>query len=370
MRLSVNQGPFFGASNDFRILKKEGYEITAVLPEVHTEKVLITLFDSLYPSFPRTDTALDSIQIDIIGLIPIDPAGINYLSDISKVRCVDENLYFAMDRKNVFKTTDGGYNWQTIKTHEGAISDVFFLNKDQGWISLFTDNLFNGTPGGEMVYTNDAGKSYQKLVIPDLGEQYITDMFFLNANEGYMLSNKGSIWHTNNNKDFELIYAFPDRDLSNAQQFSKFFILDGNILAYGRSGLSGDRQVIIRGKGKDFSYKYYDKEIWKIQKTIGGLTFAIFDRRLYLSKNNGDSWDKVGEMDLLKIHFFDAKYGIGSTRNNIFGDEIIVETRDGGKTWTKLRNLGDFVFTSDMAFSLKSGVIAGLRGHMWKYVLY
>jgi photosystem II stability/assembly factor-like uncharacterized protein len=57
-------------------------------------------------------------------------------------------------------------------------------------------------------------------------------------------------------------------------------------------------------------------------------------------------------------------------RDNVFGDEIIVETRDGGKTWTKLRNLGDYVFTSDMAFSLKSGVIGGYRGHMWKYILY
>lgn len=370
LRLSVNQGPFIGRSNDFKILKKEGSEITAVLPEVSTEKVLITLFDSLYPSFSKKDIALDSLQIDIVGVIPVSPTGINYSTDIGKVRSVDEKLYLAVGGKNVFRSTDGGYNWQSIKTHDGAILDAFFINKDQGWISLVTDNFFNGFPGGEIVYTNDSGKSYKKLTIPGLNDQYITDMFFVNANEGYLLSNKGSIWRTNNNKDFELIYAFPDRDLSNAQQFSKFLVVDGNILAYGRSGLSGDRPVIIRGKSKSFTYKYYDKEIWKIQKTVSGSTFAIFDRRLYLSTNYGETWGKVGETDLLNIYFFDSKYGIGSTRENIFGDEVIVETRNGGKTWTKLRNLGDFVFTSDMAFSTKSGIVSGLRGHMWKYILY
>lgn len=370
LRLSVNQGPFFGGVNDFKILKKDGSEITAVLPEVQTEKVLITLFDSLYPSFPKKAAALDSVQIEIVGLIPIDPKGIGYSSDINIVGCVDEKLYLAVDAKNVYRSIDGGYNWQSIKTHEGLIADVFFINKDQGWISLFTDNIFNGAPGGEIVYTNDSGKSYQKLIVQGLDDQYITDMFFINAKEGYLLSNKGSIWRTNNNKDFELIYAFPDRDLSNAQQFSRFFVVDGKILAYGKSGLSGNRPVIIRGNSKGFGYKYYDKEIWKIQKPVGGLTFAIFERRLYSSSNYGETWEKVGDTDLLNIYFFDNKYGIGSTKVNGFGDEVIVETRNGGKTWTKQRNLGDFVFSKNMEFSAKSGLIGGYRGHMWKYVLY
>ncbi|WP_353722311.1 hypothetical protein [Dyadobacter sp. 676] len=94
------------------------------------------------------------------------------------------------------------------------------------------------------------------------------------------------------------------------------------------------------------------------------------DRRLHLSNDFGSSWTKVSDMDLLNVHFFDTKYGIGSTRENVFGDEVIVETRDGGVTWKKIRNLGDFVFSLDMDFSQKSGIIGGVSGYMWKYILY
>lgn len=370
LRLSVNQGPFIGGSNDFKILLKNEADITAILPEVHTEKVLITLHADEYPTFPNMLPPLDSIYYDIVGLIPIDPAGIGNGIDYNRVQSVNEKIYISTDGSKVFKSVDGGYNWQEIKKHEGNIPNMFFLNEDQGWISLFTDNLFNGAPGGELIYTHDSGASYTKLTVPGLDDQYITDIFFLNENEGYLLSNKGSIWRTKNNKNFDLMYAFPDRDLSNAKQFSRFFISGKYLIAYGKSGLSGDQYVIITGKNDIFTYKYYDEQIWKIQKTIGTSTFAILNRRLYLSNDFGSSWTKVSDMDLLNIHFFDTKYGIGSTRENVFGDELIVETRDGGVTWQKLRNLGDFVFSLDMDFSEKSGIIGGHRGHMWKYVLY
>lgn len=370
LRLSVDQGPFLGGSNEFQILLKNETEITAIVPEVHYEKILIKLYPDAYPNVLKKTPPLDSIYYNIAGLIRISPEGAAPNTDYSHIQCVDEKIYMATDGSRVFRSVDAGYHWKEIKEHEGNIPDMFFLNKDQGWISLFTDNLFNGAPGGELIYTNDSGASYKQLIVPGLNDQFITDIFFLNENEGYLLSNKGSIWRTKNNKDFDLIYAFPDRDLSNAKQFSRFFINGKDIITYGRSGLSGDQYVMVTGKNDIFTYKYYDQQIWKVQKTIGTSTFTILDRRLHLSNDFGSSWTKVSDMDLLNVHFFDTKYGIGSTRENVFGDEVIVETRDGGVTWKKIRNLGDFVFSIDMDFSEKSGIIGGVSGYMWKYILY
>lgn len=369
LRLSVDQGPFLGGSNEFQILLKNETEITAIVPEVHYEKILIKLYPDAYPNFLKKTPPLDSIYYDIVGLIRISPEGAGSNIDYSRVQSVDEKIYMATDGSRVFRSVDAGYNWKEIKEHEGNIPNIFFLNKDQGWISLFTDDLFNGAPGGELIYTNDSGASYKQLTVPGLDDQYITDIFFLNENEGYLLSNKGSIWRTKNNKDFDLIHAFSDKDLSNAQQFSRFFISGKDLIAYGRGVLSSDQSVIITGKNDIFTYKYYDEEIWKVQKTIGTSTFAILNRRLYLSNNFGSSWTKVSDMDLLNVHFFDTKYGIGSTRENVFGDEIIVETRDGGVTWHELKNLGQFVYSLDMDFSEKSGIIGGQGGYMWRYIL-
>jgi hypothetical protein len=366
LSLSVNQGPFFGANNDFKILKKSQTEMTAVLPEVSTEKILITLHDIADLPIPNRLPALDSIKYDIVGIIPINPKGIAYSDEIHDIQCVDEKLHFAAGRKKVFKSTDGGYSWHVIKTHNGLISDVFFLNKDQGWNSVVTYNSA-GSPG-EVFYTNDSGLSYQRLNIPDLGDDYIIDMFFANANEGYLLSGKGSIWRTSNNNTFDLIYSFSDRDPDNPKHFLKLFVDGDNILAYGRGDGFTSQDVIIRGKSNTFTYKLYDQKITKLQKTIGASAFAIFNRRLHLSQNDGESWEKVSDMDLTNIHFFDSRYGIGLTRENVYGSEVIVETRDGGVTWTRNRKLENAVTAMD--FSDKSGIIAGTMGRLWKYILY
>lgn len=233
LRLSVDQGPFLGGANEFQILLKNETEITAIVPEVYYEKILIKLYPDEYPNFLKKTPPLDSIYYDIVGLIRISPEGAGPNIYYSRIQSVNENIYMASDGSRVFRSIDAGYNWKEIKKHEGNIPNIFFLNKDQGWISLFTDDLFNGAPGGELIYTKDSGTSYKKLTVPGLNDQYITDIFFLNENEGYLLSNKGSIWRTKNNKDFDLIYAFPDRDLSNAKQFSRFFISGKDLIAYG-----------------------------------------------------------------------------------------------------------------------------------------
>ena len=356
--------------NNFKIIKKTDTEIVAIVPDVYSENIMIKFIDKPFPSIPQKYTVVDSLNYEIVGLFPIYSYADFNGSDIPEIECVNQDLYYATDRKKLFVTKNGGYQWEVLKSFDVILSNTFFLSEKTGWVSIITDKIINGANVCEIRYTNDSGKSFQTLVLPDLHGEYITDIYFSNSMKGYLLTNKGTLFQTTNNIDFTLLYKFPESAAGNFNQFSNFSISNDFIFAYGKSGITGDKPVIISGKGANFKYKYYNSEIWKMQQIEGGVTFSIIGNRLHISKNNGDSWEKVSDIDLVNFAFFDSKYGIGVSREVPKFDQNIVETRDGGKTWKTIRKLKDFVFTSDIGFSSKSSIISGYRGASWKYVKY
>jgi hypothetical protein len=356
--------------NNFKIIKKTDTEIVAIIPDVYNEKIMIKLIDKPYPSKLQNYTVVDSLNYEIVGLFPIYSYVDFNGSDIPEIECVNQDLYYATDRKKLFITKNGGYQWEVLKSFDEILYNTFFISEKIGWVSIITDKIINSANVCELRYTNDSGKSFQTLSLPDLHGEYITDIYFSDSKKGYLLTNKGTIFQTTNNIDFTLLYKFPESHPGNFVQFSHFSVINDFILTYGRSGFTGDKPVIVTGKGTNFKFKYYDSEIWKMQQIDGGLIFSVIGNRLHISKNSGDSWEKVSDIDLVNFTFFDSKYGIGVSRELPRFDQNIVETRDGGKTWTTIRKLQDFVFTADIGFSSKSCLISGYRGASWKYVKY
>ena len=88
---------------------------------------------------------------------------------------------YELPNANVKKTTNNGINWYTISTVSSYIplEDIFFINKDTGFVCS-TDI----TSGG-LWRTMNGGVSWQKL----LGESYRpTRMFFVNTNTGWFVT--------------------------------------------------------------------------------------------------------------------------------------------------------------------------------------
>lgn len=353
--------------NNFKIIKKTDAEIVAIVPDVYSEKILIKFIDKPFPN-PQNHTVVDSLNYEIVGLFPIYSYVDFNGSDIPEIGCVDQDLYYATDRKKLFITKNGGYKWEVLKSFDGFISNFYFLSQKTGWVSIVTDKIVNGINVCEIRYTNDSGKSFQTLTLPDLHGEYVTDIYFSNSMKGYLLTNKGTIFQTTNNIDFNILYKFPESYVANSNQFPYFSIINDFVFAYGKSGITGYKPVIISGKGPNLKFKYYDSEIWKMQQIDGETTFAVIGNKLHISKNNGNSWEKVSDINLLNFAFFDSKYGIGVSREVPKFDQNIVETRDGGKTWKTVRKLGDFVFSTDIGLSSKSLIISGYLGASWKYI--
>jgi photosystem II stability/assembly factor-like uncharacterized protein len=167
--------------------------------------------------------------------------------------------------------------------------DICFLNEDLGWAA-------NGG-GGSVWKTTDGGLNWQ-LQFEDSG--YFRNIEFLNENVGFLgtLNNK-FYTTTNGGDDWELVP------------------LDPNVPAI--CGMDAVGESTIFGVGAYFSPAYL------IKSTDGGQTFTYKDMSEYTD-------------GLVEILMMDEFHGYTSGRG--YDGGVILETFDGGDTWTEIFNTG------------------------------
>ncbi len=118
---------------------------------------------------------------------------------------VNKDVIFASNWYNdLSKSIDGGDNWSimnsVITDSVIFISDMQFIDGNNGFIlgnGVYKyDGAINQT-GPFLLRSSDSGNQWKsKLFAPNTS---ITDMFFANVNEGWLLSSTGSIYHLTNN---------------------------------------------------------------------------------------------------------------------------------------------------------------------------
>jgi hypothetical protein len=94
------------------------------------------------------------------------------------------------------KTSDGGHSWKrSLVPGVKFIDKVFFVTPEVGWIA--GTNELSEDLNGRVAYvlrTTDGGLSWKSCQITsDKGVADIEDLFFLNANDGWLIT-----WHFNN----------------------------------------------------------------------------------------------------------------------------------------------------------------------------
>ncbi len=164
-------------------------------------------------------------------------------SDLNAVYFADQKRgWVAGDGGFVSRTTDGGLTWarQNIETKD-AVNDIYFRNKDDGYL-LAGNSIFQSEDGGQswrelrryfatdfggatpelysvrfsgkkrgwvvgsisnddgvvvdslVIYTNDAGKSWQRLRVPT--KQELIHLDFADEKRGWIVGVGGTILHT------------------------------------------------------------------------------------------------------------------------------------------------------------------------------
>ena len=102
----------------------------------------------------------------------------------------------AGDAVVLFRTTDGGRNWEESRTRTPSkptqLTDLFFMNPSRGW--LIVDYNLHEDRGGNGSYvfgTVDGGRTWARLVIQAIAGRPAYWVRFLSANLGFIFVDRG-----------------------------------------------------------------------------------------------------------------------------------------------------------------------------------
>jgi len=170
-----------------------------------------------------------------------EPSNIITKSLLLDIEHIGSGLIAVGDRGHVVRSNDCGQSWkQIIVPTRATLNAVFFVNKKTGWIAGHDSVILK---------TTDSGKTWKEVYKDIKAEQPLFDVLFVTENKGFAIGAYGSFLKTENGgKTWEAstIYGEDDFHLYRISRSA-----DGELLVTGEAGA------------------------------------------IYLSTNNGDSWDKI-----------------------------------------------------------------------------
>ncbi|WP_323789391.1 YCF48-related protein [Psychroserpens sp.] len=108
-------------------------------------------------------------------------------TNFSDIQILDSQIGFAIDNRIVYKTTDGGNNWEiSSPTFDQDLTSMHFINENTGYI----------VGDGYLSYkTSDGGMSWQEFDCPSYYSVFVK---FHSPNVGYIVAENGSVFKTMN----------------------------------------------------------------------------------------------------------------------------------------------------------------------------
>lgn len=254
-------------------------------------------------------------------------------ADLHNVSFVDNSVGWivAHSTGSILHTKDAGENWVVQSRHDSiSYEDIYFLDKDTGWISGEKGLLFK---------TTDGGKNWSKQQITDK-ESWIYAVHFFDEQNGLAVGIRPS-------RPLKVFLKTNDggKNWSSLEKgvleafYSDITFINKN------EGYAGGLQYILHtgDGGNSWQKQFPDSTTDANEKTvIRNISFvnskngwAVGHRGLILKTENGESWqqyEKFTKNRLRDIAFVDQSEGY------IVGDSnkepgVLYRTDDGGKTW-------------------------------------
>jgi len=217
---------------------------------------------------------------------------------LNSVFFLDANRVYAVGNNGTFlRSTDGGITWSKISTSTTTnLTGVYFTSWDIGY--LIGSNTFMRTVNGGDNWQRKSG-----------GSEFNSSIKFKNANVGYIASGPFGRFYKCTN---------PLTDFNNVGWAQ---VKSSNESSDRLNGLAFYNDVII---------------------SVG--SFGI----ILKSSDSGKTWgqkDRGHIKAVLSIEFFDENFGIA------VGEEALLKTQDGGKTWVVDQTFNDWFDDSDILLS-------------------
>lgn len=271
--------------------------------------------------------------------VDVTPADIKAQYDIQAAFFLDENCAWIMpyqetetkyvSRTIIFRTLDKGAHWEKFELPQTNMgTDLFFVNKDKGWMTI-SQSWSLGQHPFDLYATGNGGKTWDKIHSVNRDTQspiplsaLISGFYFIDAQTGWLTgttnmglpvleqtTNGGMAW-----EDVEFPYQ------------------EGSILGsenhIGDTSVKVDPPVFFNRKDGLIQVQYF--------YSVNNELYSLF----YHTGDGGKSWEKEDE----KIVYNDPgsfKYSFVDKNNGwlIADGKDFMKTADGGTTWTSVNAL-------------------------------
>jgi len=249
----------------------------------------------------------------------------------ARVNCVyfiDTKTGFAAGSGKIFKTVDGGVNWQSDSITNLPINSIYFVNNDIGF-----------AVGGIIYKTINGGDSWTKVTLP-YKFLLLNSVFFINKNIGFAIGLAHHLKTINGGKTWEQ-FVFDYKGLMEKISFvdsqTGFAAgLFGNIFKTTDQG-----KTWIRTENQSDGHIY---DFYFVNKKTG---YAGGQKKIVKTVDGGDTWNILPNSpeEIYFIHFADVNKGIAIGKGHYTGGDwgiwtnAIYSTSNGGKTWEKEDNI-------------------------------
>ena len=207
-----------------------------------------------------------------------------------------DRLIAVGERGQIIYSDNQGLVWITAQVPSRVLlTAVFFVDANTGWAVGHNSSILHSNDGGEtwveqyngrIIHLND------KNQLDDSGSPFL-DLWFKNANEGFVVGAYGRFLRTNDGGKTWLDWsAHIDNEdgwhLNRVAQFS-----DGALLMVGEHG------VVYRSRNEGYDWQSlsspYEGSLFGIVSLEGSMAALIFGSqgKLYRTQDQGDSWTPV-----------------------------------------------------------------------------
>jgi len=218
----------------------------------------------------------------------------------------------------LFKTTNGGLNWDTLSTGYSQTNNISFINENIGFIS--------GT--NKVLKTTDGGNTWSYKFLLNLGHFWNNGMFITNENSGFVIGESGVIYHTTNGGDIWLtqhLNEFNDLHCVEAINYN-------DAISVGKNGTILKTENNGRNWISLISPVYHNLN--SVQLLPGLILYAVGDSGSVIRSYNAKDWTIIPtptNKNLNDLFFFDIFRGI------VIGNQgMILKTDNGGTSWQNI----------------------------------
>ena len=250
----------------------------------------------------------------------------NRIWQFTSIQMFSETSGWASTNRDVLRTTDGGFSWQSVTPLVGK-GEAFgliedFVDADQAWVAISSRNE-------EKVqilafHTTDGGQTWHKTELPqgtkNRGQLYWGMITFTDSRQGWLMA-----VHSQHNCPAELFKTI-DGGITWTQIASVYDLVKNNGLPFGG-------EISFRDPKIGWLVGRLDPSIQLLYRTQdGGITWQRQKLKLPVGYESGEL--SVGDSPV----FFSANEGLltaiyGPKNGQGSGATILYTTQDGGQTW-------------------------------------